>query len=115
MIPATAFNLLRYALRRVIVALRGFAAATVILACMQRRSAAVRWWAAALTSCAGCVAAILVLLLRPLPGTLADGMLVVTPLTQMVQVVLVAFTILVMLLAVNSEFTTHIGEYLGVI
>jgi NADH-quinone oxidoreductase subunit N len=115
MIPATAFNLLRYALPEVIVSVAGLAALTVDLAFTQHRSAATRWAAAALTSCAGCVAAILVLMLRPLPGTLADGMLVVTPLTQMVQVVLVAFTILVALLAVNSDFTTHIGEYLGVI
>src|SRR6185503_11195378 len=112
MIPATAFNLLRYALPEVIVAVAGLAALTVDLAFTQHRSAATRWAAAALTSCAGCVAAILVLLLRPLPGTLADGMLVVTQLTQMVQVVLVAFTILVVLLAINSDFTHHIGEYL---
>src|SRR6185437_15276986 len=105
MIPATAFNLLRYALPEVIVSVAGLAALTVDLAFTQGRRASVRWWPAALTACAGCVAAILVLLLRPLPGSLADGMLVV----------LVAFTILVVLLAINSEFTTHIGEYLGVI
>lgn len=115
MIPATAFNLLRYALPEVIVAFTGLAALTVDLAFTQRSRASVRWWAAALTACAGCVAAILVLLLRPLAGALVDGMLVVTPLTQMVQVVLVAFTILVALLSIDTEFTTHIGEYLGVI
>ncbi|MFZ0663018.1 MAG: NADH-quinone oxidoreductase subunit N [Acidobacteriaceae bacterium] len=115
MIPATAFNLLRYALPEIIVAFAGLAALTVDLAFTQRRRASVRWTAAGLVACAGCVAAILVLLLRPENATLAEGMLVVTPLTQLVQAVLAAFTILVVLLSINSDFTTHIGEYLAII
>lgn len=115
MIPATAFHLLLYALPEVIVAIAGLAALTVDLAVTQRRSLSVRWWAAALTACAGCVAAILLLLFRPQNAVLAEGMLFVTPVTQMVQAVLAAFTILVVLLSIHSRFTTHIGEYLGVI
>src|SRR6185312_3298113 len=115
MMPATAFNLLWYALPEVVVAFAGLAALTVDLAVTQRRSLSVRWISAGLVACAGCVAAILLLLLRPESATLAEGMLVVTPLTNVVQAVLAAFTILVVLLSINSEFTTHIGEYLGII
>lgn len=115
MMPATAFNLLWYALPEVVVAFAGLAALTVDLAVTQRRSLSVRWISAGVVSCAGCVAAILLLLLRPESATLAEGMLVMTPLTQVVQAVLAAFTILVVLLSINAEFTTHIGEYLGII
>jgi NADH-quinone oxidoreductase subunit N len=39
----------------------------------------------------------------------------VNSLTQMVQAVLAAFTILAVLLSVGSDFTKHVGEYLGVV
>ncbi len=58
--------------------------------------------------------AILLLLLRPEHASLYDDMLVVNSLTQLVQVVLAAFTILAVLLSVSSTFTAHVGEYLGV-
>jgi NADH-quinone oxidoreductase subunit N len=113
--PVSYLELLRLTLPEILVALTGLAALTVDLTAMQQSPQTVRWNAGALIGCAGCVGAILLLVLRPEQASLFDGMLVVTPLTQMVQAVLAGFTILTLLLSVGSEFTRHIGEYLGLV
>jgi NADH-quinone oxidoreductase subunit N len=111
---ASYLDLLRLTLPEILVALSGLVALTLDLTAMQRRKLSSRWRMGAFVACAGCAAAILLLLLRPEDASLYDGMLVVNSLTQLMQAVLAAFTILAVLLSVNSAFTTHIGEYLGV-
>ncbi|MGB0125547.1 MAG: NADH-quinone oxidoreductase subunit N, partial [Silvibacterium sp.] len=113
--PASYFDLLRLTLPEILVALSGLIALTLDLTVMQRRGLSVRWRMGALIACSGCVGAILLLLLRPEHASLYDGMLVVNSLTQLVQVVLAAFTILAVLLSVSSTFTAHVGEYLGMV
>ncbi|HUY80591.1 MAG TPA: NADH-quinone oxidoreductase subunit N [Acidobacteriaceae bacterium] len=108
-----AVDLLRLTLPEIVVGLAALLTLTLDLVVLKGRAAAVRWKAGALVACAGCAGAILLLVLRPETATLYDGMLVVAPLTQMVEAVLAGFTILAVLLSVDSDFTQHIGEYLA--
>lgn len=113
--PASYLDLLRLTLPEILVAFSGLVALTIDLTVMQRRTLSSRWKTGALVACTGCVGAILLLLLRPEQARFYDDMLVVNSLTQLVQAVLVAFTILTVLLSVTSTFTTHVGEYLGMV
>ena len=115
MTPASALELLRLTLPEIVVALAGLVALTLDLTVMQRRALASRWAVGAIAACVGCVGAILLLVLRPEQASLNDGMLVVTSLTQLMQAVLAVFAIFAVLLAVGSEFTRHVGEYLAVV
>lgn len=115
MTPASAFELLRLTLPEIVVALGGLVALTLDLTLMQRRALASRWMAGAMAACGGCAGAILLLALRPEQASLYDGMLVVNSLTQLMQAILAVFTIFAVLLAVGSEFTRHVGEYLAVV
>jgi NADH-quinone oxidoreductase subunit N len=108
-------DLLRLTLPEIVLVAGALAALTLDLLVMRQSRVGLRWKAAGLVACAACGGAILLLLLRPEQASLYDGMLVVNPLTQLVQVVLVSFTILTVLLSLSSSFTTHVGEYLGVI
>lgn len=111
----TAFNALLAALPEVIVAFTGLLALTVDLVFTHRSKPAVRWGTGAVVASGGCVAAILLLILHPQQVTLGDGMLVINPVTQMAEGVLAAFTILVVLLSIASDFTSHVGEYLSIV
>ena len=115
MTPASALELLRLTLPEIVVALGGLVALTLDLTVMQRRAVASRWMVGAIAACAGCAGAILLLALRPEQAGLNDGMLVVNSLTQLMQAVLTVFTIFAVLLAVGSEFTRHVGEYLALV
>jgi NADH-quinone oxidoreductase subunit N len=55
------------------------------------------------------------MLAMPAQGNLADGMLVVDPLTQLVKVILLSLTICTLLLTVNTDFTNHTGEFFALI
>jgi len=107
-------ELLRLTLPEIVVALAGLLALTLDLIVLEQRTPAVRWKLCALAACAGCAVAIVLLVLRPEQASLYDGMLVVTPLTQMVQAVLAGFAILAVLLSVDSDFTQNVGEYLAI-
>lgn len=115
MSPVSYLDLLRLTLPEIVIALSALAALSIDLLAMRRSRPAIRWTVGVAIACAGCAGAILLLLFRPEQASLYDGMLVVNPLTQLVQVVLVAFTIFTVLLSVSSTFTTHVGEYLGII
>jgi len=112
--PVSYFELLRLTLPEIIVALAGLVVLTIDLM-LRQRPVAMRWKAGALAAVVGCAGAILLIALRPEAANLYDGMLVVTPLTELVQTVLAAFTILAVLLSVDSDFTAHVGEYLGLV
>ena len=111
----SAFDLLRLTLPEIVVAVSGLVALTLDLTVMQRRRTESRWRVGAWVACTGCAAAILLLLLRPEQATIYDSMLVVNPLTQLVQAVLAGFTILAVLLPIGSRFTAHVGEYLSIV
>ena len=69
----------------------------------------------AMISCVGCAVAIAWMLALPEHATFLGGMLVVNPLTQFVKVALLALTICTLLISVDTDFTTHVGEYFALI
>jgi len=107
-------ELLRLTLPEIVVSLVGLLTLTLDLVAVQQRTFATRWKVGALTACTGCAGAILLAVLRPEQASIYGGMLVVTPLTEMVQAALAGFTILAVLLSVDSDFTQNIGEYLAI-
>jgi NADH-quinone oxidoreductase subunit N len=113
--PGSYLELARLTLPEILVTISGLIALTLDLTVMQRHRLSSRWMAGALVACTGCASAMVLLLMRPVQASLYDGMLVVNAVTQLVQAMLIAFTILTVLLSVGSEFTGHVGEYLGLV
>jgi len=68
-----------------------------------------------LIACVGCVAAIGWMLVMPEHANFFDGFLVLDPLTQLVKIALLIITIFTILISVESDFTSHIGEYFALI
>jgi len=66
-------------------------------------------------ACVGCVGGIVWMLISHTHENAFAGMLVVDPLTQFVKIALLALTIFTILLSMESDFTTHVGEYLALI
>jgi NADH-quinone oxidoreductase subunit N len=69
----------------------------------------------AMISCVGCAVAIAWMLALPQQANFMEGMLVVDPLTQFIKVALLLLTIFTVLISVESDFTSHVGEYFGLI
>ncbi len=65
-------------------------------------------------SCAGCLVAIGWMVVLPQQANLS-GMLVVDPVTQLVKVGLLLQVLFTVLLSVESDFTTHSGEYFALV
>src|SRR5262245_44248237 len=82
---------------------------------MRSTSRSVRRVAAATATCAGCLFAILWMILWPLHGTVGAGMLVSDSLTDLMREALLVLTILTTLVSLDSDFTEHVGEYFAVI
>lgn len=98
MIPFSYTSLLSLTLPEITVAVAGFLLLTVDLTVLRRAAMRVRFGAGALIACAGCLGAILLLRGAPL-GSLPDSMFVATPLTHVVQIVLLALAMLTVLLS----------------
>src|SRR5882724_329618 len=55
------------------------------------------------------------MLALPEHTNLLQGLLVVDPLTQFIKVALLALTIFTILISIETDFTTHVGEYFALI
>jgi NADH-quinone oxidoreductase subunit N len=66
-------------------------------------------------SCVGCLIAIGWLVVMPQDANFGDGMLVLNLLTRVVKVALLATTCVALLLTVETQVTSHVGEYFAVI
>ena len=108
-------ELLRLTAPEIVVALAGLLVLILDLGFLRRATLAIRFRAAVILSCIGCAIALGVLARWAAQGALPAGMLVVNPLTQLVQVALVTIAILVLLLVSSARFTTHVGEYCALI
>ncbi len=104
-------ELLRLTAPEIVVALAGLLVLILDLGVLRRATLAMRFHAAVVLSCVGCAIALGMLAKFPARGALPTGMLVVNPLTQLVQMALLALAILVLLLVNSARFTTHVGEY----
>jgi NADH-quinone oxidoreductase subunit N len=105
-------QLLQLAWPETIVVLTGFTALLVDLGFLRQSPLRTRFGAGALVTLLGCAAAAGRLLLFPQQATIFDGVLVANGLVALVQVALLALTVLTVLLSVGSTFTEHVGEYL---
>lgn len=87
------------------------------LAAMRGSPVRDRLRAAAAVAALGCSAAMIAAWLGPqaTPAGYLGGMLVVSPLAQMVKVALLGLTIGAAILSLDSEFTTHVGEYFALL
>ena len=108
-------ELLRLTAPEIVLALTALLVLVLDLSFLRRRALALRFRCAAWAAVAGCVAAFVTLEKLPAQGSLPAGMLVVNPLTQLVQIALLALAVLVLLLAVSARFTIHVGEYCALI
>jgi len=108
-------DLLRLTLPEISVAVAALLLLTLDLSVLRRLSLALRLRVAMLIAVAGCFEAALLLTHLPAQASLPESMLVLTPLTHVVQVALLAFAMLTVLLSGSARFTGHIGEYVALL
>ena len=96
----------------VVTALVVLAADLVALRGLERRF---RLLIGALISSVGCVAAVGWMLALPEHTNLLEGMLVIDPLTQLVKIAVLVLAIFTVLISIESDFTSHIGEYFALV
>jgi NADH-quinone oxidoreductase subunit N len=104
-------ELLRLTAPEIVVALTGLLVLILDLGLLRRAMLGIRFRTTVVLSCIGCTIALGVLVKFPAHGALPAGMLVVNPLTQLVQIALLVLAMLVLLLVASARFTTHVGEY----
>ena len=104
-------QLLRLALPEVIVVATALIVMAADLMVLRRCNTRVRFAVAACFASLGCAGAIVRILLAPEVASILNGMLIVNPLTHLVQIALLVLTIFTLLLSVDSTFTEHVGEF----
>ena len=102
--------LLHLLLPEVIVVATALLALTLDLLVFRQQPIAVRFRVAAALGSVGCVAAILRLLV-PEHADFLHGVFLSNPLTHLVQIALLLLSVFVLLLASDSRFTEHVGEF----
>ncbi len=108
-------ELLKLAAPETIVVLTALAVLAIDLTSMRGLEVRLRFVIGGMVAGVGCAAAIVWMLVMPEHANPLAGMLVVDPLTQLVKVALLAQTIFTILISIESNFTTHVGEYLALI
>jgi NADH-quinone oxidoreductase subunit N len=108
-------ELLKLAAPEVILVLTVLAVLAVDALAMRDVELHIRRLIGGMISCVGCLAAIGWMLALPQHADFVEGMLVVDPVRQIVQIALLALTILTILLSLETDFTVHIGEYFSLI
>lgn len=103
-------QLLHLLLPEIIVVAAALVAMTIDLLVLRQQPIAVRFRAAATLGSVGCVGAILRLLVQEQVSFL-HGVFVSDPLTHLVQIALLLLSVFVLLLAADSRFTEHVGEF----
>jgi NADH-quinone oxidoreductase subunit N len=114
----TTFNyldLLHLVLPEVIVVVAALCALSVDLMILRTSGTRLRVSVGAILSLAGCVAAVAWILHSPQYADVLDGMVVLNPLVQRVQIALVILTMLTILIFIGSTFTENVSEYLALI
>jgi NADH-quinone oxidoreductase subunit N len=104
-------QLWQLALPQVIVIVAALIALAFDLLVMRARSVQSRFTVAAFLGSVGCALAIARIFHVPAQVNILDGTLLANPLTQLVQIALLVLAIATLLLATNSRFTEHVGEF----
>ena len=105
--------LLKLAVPEIILVLTVLVVLAADLLALRELELRLRLLVGAMISCVGCAVAIAWMVALPEHSNLFEGMLVVNPLTQFVKVALLALTISTILISADTDFTTHVGEYLA--
>jgi NADH-quinone oxidoreductase subunit N len=113
--PISYLELLKLAAPETIIVITALMVLGADLLTMRDLELRFRFIIGALISCVGCVAAIGWMLALPQHANFLQGTLVIDPLTQLVKIGLLALTILTILISIESNFTTHTGEYLALV
>jgi NADH-quinone oxidoreductase subunit N len=108
-------ELLKLAAPETVVVLTALVVLAIDLTSMRGMEARLRFIIGGMIACVGCAAAGLLLLVMQPHGELPGGMFVADPLTAFVKIGLLALTIFTVLISIESNFTTHVGEYLALI
>jgi NADH-quinone oxidoreductase subunit N len=111
MIAVNYAELLRLAWPEILVAAAALVAMAVDLLVVQGSCTRTRFATAGGIGSAGCAGAIVLLLMTPQQANILDGMLIASPLTHLVQIVLLVLTIFTLLFSIDSAFTEHVGEF----
>ena len=104
-------NLLHLAMPEAIVVVTAIFALSADLLVLRSAALRTRLRAAVSLATIGSLAAIFSIIHSPATVNLYDGMFVVNPLTHLVQIALLVLTLFVLLLAVDSDFTDNVGEF----
>jgi len=104
-------QLLQLAMPEVTVVATALFVLAIDLLLLRNKSVRIRFAAASSVASVGCTAAILQLLASPGQTNLLNGMFLTNPLTHLVQVALLILAIVTLLLAVDSDFTENVGEF----
>lgn len=114
----TTFNyldLLHLVLPELIVVIGAFCVLSVDLIFLRTSETRLRGTVGTMLSLAGCAAAVAWILHAPQSANVLDGMLVLNPVAQRVQIALLILTMLTVLIFIGSTFTQHVSEYLALI
>jgi NADH-quinone oxidoreductase subunit N len=114
----TTFNyvhLLCMVLPEVIVVFAALCVLSVDLLFLRETTVRLRGSVGAALSVAGCVGAVAWIVHAPQSANVLDGMLVLSPLAQRIQIAVLVITMLTILTFVGSKFTKHVSEYLALI
>jgi NADH-quinone oxidoreductase subunit N len=106
--------LLRLTLPEIAVTLAAFFTLTLDMLLAKRKTIQTRLHVGVFIGIAGCITAILLAHNSP-AVRLADGMLVLTPITTVVQTSLLGLTMLTLLFSNSLCFTEHVAEYIAMI
>jgi NADH-quinone oxidoreductase subunit N len=108
-------DLLHLVLPEVIVVLAALCVLSVDLIFLRASTMRFRGSVGAILSLAGCAASVAWILHAPQSANILDGMLVLNPLAQRMQIALLILTMLTVLTFIGSTFTRHVSEYLALI
>ena len=108
-------ELLKFAAPETIVVLTALVVLAIDLTSMRGMETRLRLIIGGMVASVGCAAAIMWMLINPHHADALHGMLMVSPLTQIVKVCLLGLTICTVLVSLEAKFTTHVGEYLALI
>jgi NADH-quinone oxidoreductase subunit N len=108
-------DLLRLALPEVIVVIAALSVLSVDLVFLRASEKRLRSSVGAMLSLIGCVVTVAWILHAPQSANVLDGMLVLNPLAQRMQIALLILTMLTILTFIGSTFTEYVSEYLALI
>jgi NADH-quinone oxidoreductase subunit N len=111
MSPFNYAQIWQLAMPQVIVVVAALVALAVDLLLLRLRPTHTRFTIAALLGSLGCVLAMARIVLSPAQANVLDGTLLANPLTHLVQIALLVLAIITLLMATNSRFTEHVGEF----